>query len=205
MIKYKLIYYVDGDNNTGQSLKGIENLSADDEVHVFYGSKTKYYSEERKADLHSKSRCKLTFAQVESRPDAADFAIAVEISARISEDNNNNSLYILISLDQHFDTIAEQLKRVFSSKVNVFRDVSIEAGLAKYFAVKIDSVPSLERYLCIKFGEELGRQVKNNIEDIFFMEHRRKNSGKKVGLKMDKLFKRLLSKERFFDKIEQNY
>ena len=44
MTKYKMIFYVDGDNNVGQALRGLSDLTPEDEVHVFYGSKNKHYT-----------------------------------------------------------------------------------------------------------------------------------------------------------------
>ena len=41
MTKYKMIFYVDGDNNVGKALQGLSDLTPEDEVHVFYGSKNK--------------------------------------------------------------------------------------------------------------------------------------------------------------------
>lgn len=80
MTKYKMIFYVDGDNNVGKALQGLSDLTPEDEVHVFYGSKNKHYTDQRKNELKTAGRAHLTFTEVESKADAADFAIAVEIS-----------------------------------------------------------------------------------------------------------------------------
>lgn len=167
MTKTKLIFYVDGDNNVGEAFKGIEKLTADDEVHVFYGGKNQYYTKQKKAELSGKSECSFTFTQVDSKPNAADFAIAVEISKHIAEHANDKILYSIISLDQHFNTITAQLLRVFGEKAHIIREFSIENVFAKYFMAKVDTILSFNSFLHDSFEDELAERIYKNMEEIF--------------------------------------
>lgn len=56
MTKYKMIFYVDGDNNVGKALQGLADLTPEDEVHVFYGSK-KGQKEKRQAEGKPLKKC----------------------------------------------------------------------------------------------------------------------------------------------------
>ena len=49
------IYFIDGDNNPKEHIKGIELLAAGDEVHIFYAAKNTYYlsDKNRKAIMAS--------------------------------------------------------------------------------------------------------------------------------------------------------
>jgi len=41
------IYFIDGDNNPKEHIKGIELLAAGEEVHIFYAAKNTYYSSDK--------------------------------------------------------------------------------------------------------------------------------------------------------------
>ena len=167
MTKYKMIFYVDGDNNVGKALQGLSDLTPKDEVHVFYGSKNKHYTDQRKNELQTAGSAHLTFTEVESKADAADFAIAVEISNKRAQQTDKQSIYVLISMDQHFDTIAEQLIRIFGKESRVLRASSIEDVLANYFTVKAYSAVDLRNLLTKYLGSQVGAEIYKNLGEIF--------------------------------------
>ena len=195
MTKYKMIFYVDGDNNVGQALRGLSDLTPEDEVHVFYGSKNKHYTDQRKNELQTAGRAHLTFTEVESKANAADFAIAVEISNQIGQQADEHAIYILISMDQHFDTIAEQLVRIFGKERRILRASSIEDVLANYFAVKAYSAADLQNLLSKYLGSQVGTKIYKNLSEIFTegQKEKRQNGGKTLKKRSSKPFASLIA------------
>lgn len=195
MTKYKMIFYVDGDNNVGQALRGLSDLTPEDEVHVFYGSKNKHYTDQKKNELQTAGRAHLTFTEVESKANAADFAIAVEISNQIGQQADEHAIYILISMDQHFDTIAEQLVRIFGKERHILRASSIEDVLANYFAVKAYSAADLQNLLSKYLGSQVGTKIYKNLSEIFTegQKAKRQNGGKTLKKRSSKPFASLIA------------
>lgn len=72
------IYFIDGDNNPKENIKGIELLAAGDEVHIFYAAKNTYYSSDknRKA-IMAMTEAGVFYKKVMSAPNSVDFAISI--------------------------------------------------------------------------------------------------------------------------------
>ena len=125
------IYFIDGDNNPKEHIKGIELLAAGDEVHIFYAAKNTYYlSDKNRKAIMSMTEAGVFYKKVMSAPNSVDFAISIAAAERIG--SRDCKTIFLVSSDKHFDTIASLLKEKVHeiiSKQNCLLDNFFEGPL----------------------------------------------------------------------------
>ena len=121
------IYMVDGDNNPKMHLQGIDLLSEKDIVHIFFSGKTTYYkNKERQKQIQDQTRANVSFTEVKSGKNAADFVIAITATEYILEHNGEN--VFMVSTDGHFNLILELLRNKFRGKFVAKRVTQIWEG-----------------------------------------------------------------------------
>lgn len=83
------IYFIDGDNNPKEHIKGIELLAAGDEVHIFYAVKNTYYSSDknRKA-IMAMTEAGVFYKKVMSAPNSVDFAISIAAARKNADEGS---------------------------------------------------------------------------------------------------------------------
>ncbi len=156
------IYFIDGDNNPKEHIKGIELLAAGDEVHIFYAAKNTYYSSDknRKA-IMSMTEAGVFYKKVMSAPNSVDFAISIAAAERIHK-GDGKSIF-LVSSDKHFDTIVSLLKEKIQDDVLVKRIETVWKGAVIEPSVieTWDKVCLLMKNILGKEGELLYKQIKS--------------------------------------------
>lgn len=161
------IYFIDGDNNPKEHIKGIELLAAGDEVHIFYAVKNTYYSSDknRKA-IMSMTEAGVFYKKVMSAPNSVDFAISIAVAERIHK-GDGKSIF-LVSSDKHFATIASLLKEKIQDDVlvkqieTVWKGAVIEPSVIETW----DKVCLLMKNILGKEGELLYKQIKSLPPDV---------------------------------------
>lgn len=161
------IYFIDGDNNPKEHIKGIELLAAGDEVHIFYAAKNTYYSSDknRKA-IMSMTEAGVFYKKVMSAPNSVDFAISIAVAERIHK-GDGKSIF-LVSSDKHFATIASLLKEKIQDDVlvkqieTVWKGAVIEPSVIETW----DKVCLLMKNILGKEGELLYKQIKSLPPDV---------------------------------------
>lgn len=161
------IYFIDGDNNPKEHIKGIELLAAGDEVHIFYAAKNTYYSSDknRKA-IMSMTEAGVFYKKVMSAPNSVDFAISIAAAERIHK-GDGKSIF-LVSSDKHFATIASLLKEKIQDDVlvkqieTVWKGAVIEPSVIETW----DKVCLLMKNILGKEGELLYKQIKSLPPDV---------------------------------------
>lgn len=161
------IYFIDGDNNPKEHIKGIELLAAGDEVHIFYAAKNTYYSSDknRKA-IMSMTEAGVFYKKVMSAPNSVDFAISIAAAERIHK-GDGKSIF-LVSSDKHFATIVSLLKEKIQDDVLVKQIETVWKGAVMEPSVieTWDKVCLLMKNILGKEGELLYKQIKSLPPDV---------------------------------------
>lgn len=156
------IYFIDGDNNPKEHIKGIELLAAGDEVHIFYAAKNTYYlSDKNRKAIMSMTEAGVFYKKVMSAPNSVDFAISIAAAERIG--SRDCKTIFLVSSDKHFDTIASLLKEKLQEDMIVKRIETIWKGAVMEPSVieTWDKVCLLMKNILGKEGELLYKQIKS--------------------------------------------
>ena len=161
------IYFIDGDNNPKEHIKGIELLAAGDEVHIFYAAKNTYYlSDKNRKAIMSMTEAGVFYKKVMSAPNSVDFAISIAAAERIHK-GDGKSIF-LVSSDKHFATIASLLKEKIQDDVlvkqieTVWKGAVIEPSVIETW----DKVCLLMKNILGKEGELLYKQIKSLPPDV---------------------------------------
>ena len=142
-----MVYYlVDFENTREHGLDGIEKLTEDDEVCIFYSKSADHLTFEGcEKLLNTKANVVMYRAEVGS-PNALDFQLVTSLGYMIHKNmcENRQSKYCIVSRDHGFDCVAEfwrQTKEVDVKRVeNVRGDTSIFDGMT---ATGFDSLQGL--------------------------------------------------------------
>ncbi len=161
------IYFIDGDNNPKEHIKGIELLAAGDEVHIFYAAKNTYYlSDKNRKAIMAMTEAGVFYKKVMSAPNSVDFAISIAAAERIHK-GDGKSIF-LVSSDKHFATIASLLKEKIQDDVlvkqieTVWKGAVIEPSVIETW----DKVCLLMKNILGKEGELLYKQIKSLPPDV---------------------------------------
>lgn len=161
------IYFIDGDNNPKEHIKGIEMLAAGDEVHIFYAAKNTYYlSDKNRKAIMAMTEAGVFYKKVMSAPNSVDFAISIAAAERIHK-GDGKSIF-LVSSDKHFATIASLLKEKIQDDVlvkqieTVWKGAVIEPSVIETW----DKVCLLMKNILGKEGELLYKQIKSLPPDV---------------------------------------
>ena len=161
------IYFIDGDNNPKEHIKGIELLAAGDEVHIFYAAKNTYYlSDKNRKAIMAMTEAGVFYKKVMSAPNSVDFAISIAAAERIHQ-GDGKSIF-LVSSDKHFATIASLLKEKIQDDVlvkqieTVWKGAVIEPSVIETW----DKVCLLMKNILGKEGELLYKQIKSLPPDV---------------------------------------
>lgn len=161
------IYFIDGDNNPKEHIKGIELLAAGDEVHIFYAAKNTYYlSDKNRKAIMAMTEAGVFYKKVMSAPNSVDFAISIAAAERIHK-GDGKSIF-LVSSDKHFATIASLLKEKIQDDVLVKQIETVWKGAVMEPSVieTWDKVCLLMKNILGKEGELLYKQIKSLPPDV---------------------------------------
>lgn len=180
----RLIYFVDGDNNPPASAEGIEKLTEEDEVIVFYAKNNTYYGKAAKRDnLTASAKCRLRFAEVAPGKDAVDFAIAIEAAKLCAQEADEGAICLFVSRDKHFDIVQRQLYEQFGKDRILKRVDSIADGVSRYFLFKISEKNDLKLLLRRQYGKAQGEWLYHRIRECESEKPQKRGRGKAAGVR----------------------
>ncbi len=161
------IYFIDGDNNPKEHIKGIELLAAGDEVHIFYAAKNTYYlSDKNRKAIMAMTEAGVFYKKVMSAPNSVDFAISIAAAERIHK-GDGKSIFLVRS-DKHCATIASLLIETIQDDAlvkqieTVWKGAVIEPSVIETW----DKVCLLMKNILGKEGELLYKQIKSLPPDV---------------------------------------
>lgn len=161
----KMLIYIDGDNTHGTRTTGAEALTKSDQIHVFYSSADKYYRRpENREELEHRSGAPVKFHLVQQGDNAVDFAIAMD--AAVKAKAREKQAIILISSDKHFEVFGKQLQQRFPL-CDVYVETSMIDALVRHGFSGDCGLDVLKLYFEQAFGEEAGREIYEQIEQLF--------------------------------------
>lgn len=160
----KMIFLVDGDNHLAEGLKGIDLLTAEDTVLVFYGK--------GQSEASVRKLCGQTDAQVHllesvrSGKNSIDFQIITELGVLVGRGEAEYAY--VISQDKGYESAMSALRRRYS---NTFQEValrpSIESCLRTAYLLRPQDKNELVRSLEQTFGPEQGVTVYRHLKALF--------------------------------------
>lgn len=160
-----MVYFIDGDNVGRTGTEGIQNLSPETEVNIYYNLQNGYWSAgSNRQDIAGVAECRLQYTCVETAANATDFAVMRDASARLEKDGS--AIIVLVSRDKHFRTIERQLKSKHPGSVIVLAE-SIKEGFQKTFILDVSSLSGFQDALSIAYGEYKGTEAYERVKKAF--------------------------------------
>lgn len=149
----KRVFLVDGDNNIGTGLKGIEMLSPQDTVLIFY---RKGLTLTKIKALCAHSRADIQFVEsVKGGKNSLDFQIITELGVLIGR-HETDYAYV-ISQDKGY---AASIAALQARYADTFREAALRASIEEClklgFLLRADSADALRQALCEECGEAQG-------------------------------------------------
>lgn len=160
----KMIFLVDGDNNIGTGLQGIDLLTAEDTVLIFYGKGQSTASIQK---LCANTRAKVQFLEsVKSGKNSIDFQIITELGVLIGR--GEADFAYVISQDKGYEAAMSAL---WVRYADTFQEValrpSIQSCLRASFLIRAASREELAQALNQEFGEIQGSLAFRHLEALF--------------------------------------
>ena len=160
----KMIFLVDGDNNIGTGLQGIDLLTAEDSVLIFYGRGQSTASIQK---LCANTRAQVQFLEsVKSGRNAIDFQIITELGVLIGR--GEADFAYVISQDKGYAASIDALRARYA---NAFQEValrpSIESCFHLPFILQATDRQSLCNALVKEYGSAQGCALYNRLKAIF--------------------------------------
>lgn len=159
----KMIFLVDGDNNIGTGLKGIEMLSNQDAVLVFYqkGCLSKIQK------LCAGTRANVQYIEsVRGGKNSIDFQIITELGVLVGR--REAEYAYVISQDKGYAASIDALRTRYA---NAFQEVDLRASIADCFPLsfilKAANRVELNNALGKEYGTTHGGMLYNHLKQIF--------------------------------------
>lgn len=161
----KTIFLVDGDNNIGTGLKGIDMLSEQDAVLVFYQKTGLALSRLQKLCADTKAEVQY-IESVRSGKNSIDFQIITELGVLVGKGEADYAY--VISQDKGYEASIEALRARYGT---AFREValrpSIEDCLCLPFVRRAADRGELCNALVKEYGAVQGNALYNHLKEIF--------------------------------------
>lgn len=114
--------------NPRENIQGIELLTKNDEVHIFYAGQNTYYAQPKnQSEVDAKTEATVTYYKIHAGKNAVDFAISIEAAEKMHSSAGQN--IFLLSADKHFDLIVSILRRKIKNGISVTRIDSFWKGV----------------------------------------------------------------------------
>ena len=160
----KMIFLVDGDNNIGTGLQGIEALTAEDTVLIFYGKGQSLTSIQK---LCANTHARVQYLEsVKGGKNSIDFQIITELGVLVGR--GEADFAYVISQDKGYEAAISAL---WVRYADTFQEValrpSIRSCLRASFLMRSASREELARALNQEFGEVQGRLAYAHLESLF--------------------------------------
>jgi len=163
----KMIFLVDGDNNIGTGLKGIEMLSKTDAVLIFY---KKGMALTKIKALCSGSEAGIQYIEsVIGGKNSIDFQIITELGVLVGRGEADYAY--VISQDKGYEASISALQ---ARHADTFHEVALKASiedcLKLSFLLKAKTQPELSNALATEYGSAQGDLLYNHLKRIFQTE-----------------------------------
>lgn len=160
----KMIFLVDGDNNIGTGLQGIELLTEEDSVLIFYGRGQSLAGIQK---LCANTRAKVQYLEsVKGGKNSIDFQIITELGVLVGR--GEADFAYVISQDKGYEAAIGAL---WVRYADTFREValrpSIHSCLRASFLMRSSSREELAQALRLEFGEVQGDLAYAHLEALF--------------------------------------
>ena len=160
----KMIFLVDGDNNIGTGLQGIDLLTAEDSVLIFFG-KGQSLSGIQKLCANTRARVQY-LESVKGGKNSIDFQIITELGVLVGR--GEADFAYVISQDRGYEAAISAL---WVRYADTFQEValrpSIQSCLRASFLMRSTSREELAQALDQEFGEVQGRLAFAHLEALF--------------------------------------
>lgn len=160
----KMIFLVDGDNNIGTGLQGIELLTAEDTVLIFYG-KGQSLASIQKLCANTQA-CVQYLESVKGGKNSIDFQIITELGVLVGR--GEADFAYVISQDKGYEAAIGAL---WSRYADTFREValrpSIQSCLRASFLMRAGSREELVQALNREYGNVQGSLAYAHLEALF--------------------------------------
>ena len=162
---YKVLYFVDGDNNPGMRTEGISRLPADVKVRIYYASNNTYYTRTTNRDaLTVCTDCAVEFMKVPAGKNAVDLMIAIDAAAELTKTDMIRGI-VLVSADKHFCMISSFLKNRWPDVV-IKSAGTVKQGHEVMDLLSVSSLQDMHRILIQKYGTQAGSEVYRTIRGL---------------------------------------
>lgn len=182
----KMIFLVDGDNNIGTGLQGIEALTAEDTVLVFYGKGQSLTSIKK---LCGNTRAQVQYLEsVRGGKNSIDFQIITELGVLVGR--GEADFAYVISQDKGYEAAMSALRARYA---DTFQEValrpSIQSCLQAAFLLRAATLEELAASLEREYGPVQGALAYSHLQTLFapppaevksVPSRRRKRSGTKT-------------------------
>lgn len=182
----KMIFLVDGDNNIGTGLQGIEALTAEDTVLVFYGKGQSLTSIKK---LCGDTRAQVQYLEsVRGGKNSIDFQIITELGVLVGR--GEADFAYVISQDKGYEAAMSALRARYA---DTFQEValrpSIQSCLQAAFLLRSATLEELSASLEREYGPVQGALAYSHLQALFAPppveekpapSRRRKRSGSKA-------------------------
>lgn len=160
----KMIFLVDGDNNIGTGLQGINLLTAEDTVLIFYGKGQSLASIQK---LCANTQAHVQYLEsVKGGKNSIDFQIITELGVLVGR--GEADFAYVISQDKGYEAAIGAL---WSRYADTFQEValrpSIQSCLRASFLMRASSREELAQALDREYGEVQGRLAYAHLEALF--------------------------------------
>lgn len=161
----KMIFLVDGDNNIGTGLKGIDMLCEEDAVLVFYQKSGLALSKLQKLCAGTKADVQYV-ESVRGGKNSIDFQIITELGVLVGK-READYAYV-ISQDKGYEASIDALRTRYA---DAFQEValrsSIEECLPLPFVLRAESRQELCNALVREYGAAQGGAIYNHLKAVF--------------------------------------
>ena len=159
-----MIFLVDGDNNIGTGLQGIDLLTADDTVLVFYGKGQSLSSVQK---LCAGTQAQVQYLEsVRGGKNSIDFQIITELGVLVGR--GEADFAYVISQDKGYEAAMGALRARYA---DTFREValrpSIQSCLQASFLLRSANREELAQALIREFGPAQGVLAYTHLEELF--------------------------------------
>lgn len=160
----KMIFLVDGDNNIGTGLQGIEALTAEDTVLVFYGKGQSLTSIKK---LCGDTRAQVQYLEsVRGGKNSIDFQIITELGVLVGR--GEADFAYVISQDKGYEAAMSALRARYA---DTFREValrpSIQSCLQAAFLLRSATLEDLSASLDREYGPVQGALAYSHLQALF--------------------------------------
>ena len=160
----KMIFLVDGDNNIGTGLQGVEYLTPEDTVLIFYQKTGLALSKIQ--ELCRGSRANIQYLEsVKGGRNSIDFQIITELGVLIGRGEADYAY--VISQDRGYEAAMSVLQARHAS---TFREVALRPSIAsclRAFSLRAGSLEELEAALEREYGAAQGAMVYRHLTKLF--------------------------------------